>query len=199
MIASLSGNIIHLTQSSLVIEAAGVGYVVSITPETAKSLKVGQSTKLFTSMIVREDSHSLFGFLAFEELETFDLLRSVTGVGPKSALGVLAELRVDEIANAVSNESDSVFRAVTGIGPKTAKLIVLTLAGKFKFSKLAGENSSFIESTEVINALVGLGWSEQLAKTAVSEVSELASGKDEKLKLALQYLATTKGSGGVRS
>ncbi len=199
MIASISGNIIHLTQSSLVIEAAGVGYVVSITPETAKSLKVGQSTKLFTSMIVREDSHSLFGFLAFEELETFDLLRSVTGVGPKSALGVLTELRVDEIANAVSNESDSVFRAVTGIGPKTAKLIVLTLAGKFKFSKLAGENSSFIESTEVINALVGLGWSEQLAKTAVSEVSELAAGKDEKLKLALQYLATTKGSGGVRS
>ena len=191
MIASLSGIITQLNQSTTVIEVSGIGYLVSIAASTSKTLKVGESVKLHTSMIIREDSHSLFGFLDPEELEAFDLLRSVSGVGPKSALGILSELTVAEIASAVQSESDQVFRAVSGIGPKTAKLIVLTLAGKIFGDSTDLKPGATSETEEVVGALVGLGWSEQIARGAVSEVSALTKDKQEVLKLALKYLASS--------
>jgi Holliday junction DNA helicase RuvA len=198
MIASLTGTVSQLHSGTLVVDVSGVGYLVAITSNTSKSLKLNQQVKLHTSLIIREDAHSLFGFLSTEELDTFDLLRSVSGVGPKSALGVLSELSVDQIGNAVQSESDAVFRAVSGIGPKTAKLIVLTLAGKIMGDTALGSNNSTSETQEVVGALIGLGWSEQVAKNAVAQVVELASGKEEVLKLALKYLSSSsakKGSG----
>jgi Holliday junction DNA helicase RuvA len=198
MIASLTGTVSQLHSGSLVLEVSGVGYLVAITSKTSKSLILNQQVKLHTSLIIREDAHSLFGFLSTEELEAFDLLRSVSGVGPKSALGVLTELSVDQIGNAVQAESDDVFRAVTGIGPKTAKLIVLTLAGKIMGDTALPSSNSSSETQAVVVALVGLGWSEPAAKNAVAQVAELASGRQEVLKLALKYLSSSsakKGSG----
>ena len=196
MIASLSGIVTQLNQSTAVVEVSGIGYLVSITSSTSKTMKLGESVKLHTSMIVREDSHSLFGFLDSLELEAFDLLRSVSGVGPKSALGVLSELTVDQIGSAVQSESDGVFRAVSGIGPKTAKLIVLTLAGKISGVSTNSLRSATSETSEVVAALVGLGWSEQVAKAAVSEVASFAKDKQETLKLALKYLASSSSKKG---
>ena len=130
MISSLHGAVLHSTADQVIIDVGGVGFSVAVPADVAHTATVGEKLLLHTSLIVREDSLSLFGFADRSELEIFGLLISVTGVGPKSALGVLSHLTVDQIAEAVTGEDDAPFRRVSGIGPKTAKLIVLQLAGK---------------------------------------------------------------------
>jgi Holliday junction DNA helicase RuvA len=150
-------------------------------------MTVGNQITLLTALIVREDSLTLYGFLEPTELVTFDLLRSVNGVGPKSALSILSSLSVQEIADAVSSESDAVFRSVAGVGVKTAKLIAVSLAGK-----LAGDSGRSISSglaRATVEALVGLGYKEKEATLAVSKVAKPDLSDPEVLKLALQYLA----------
>lgn len=178
MIASVRGEVLSLTGSHVIVEVGGLGYAVHITPHLGLKLRVGQEARLHTALIVREDDQSLFGFETREELETFDLLRGVSGVGPKSALGVLAALTPDQIAAAVATEDDAPFRKVSGIGPKTAKLIVVSLAGKIlpaagTPAAAAAPASSTAQS--VVTALVGLGWNEKVAAQAVDDVVEAAT------------------------
>lgn len=180
MIAALRGTVSRLKLGVIVLDVSGVGYLVTVSPALTARLSVGQELQLHTAQIVREDAHLLFGFAELEELEMFDLLRSVTGVGPKSALGIVASIGVDAIRNAVANEQDSVFSAVSGIGPKTAKLITVTLAGKLT-STASGADA------ELISALVGLGYKEAAASAALRE----ATGGDQQARLrsALAILA----------
>ena len=178
MIASVRGEVLSLTGSHVIIETGGLGYAVQITPQHALSLRVGQETRVHTALIVREDDQSLFGFATREELEMFDLLRGVSGVGPKSALGVLATLTPDEVARAVAAEDDAPFRKVSGIGPKTAKLMVVSLTGKIlPPSGTAAPVAAPVSSTaqSVVSALVGLGWNEKVAAQVVDEVIEAAT------------------------
>ena len=130
MIASLTGKILSSSNGQVVIDVQGVGYLVNTTSQASKSLEIGNTSRFFTNLVVREDSMTLFGFLQSRELEIFELLLSVNGVGPKSALAILSQLSVDQISAAVFNETDATFKSVSGIGAKTAKLIVLTLSGK---------------------------------------------------------------------
>jgi len=130
MISSVRGVVGYADLDSVVIEVGGVGLNVAVTPDVARAARVGEPLFLHTSLIVREDALSLVGFETRDELTTFLLLVGVTGVGPKSALGVLSAMSVDQIATAVAAEDDAPFRRVSGIGPKTAKLIVLHLTGK---------------------------------------------------------------------
>lgn len=206
MIASLRGQVISNSSSQLVVEVAGVGYLVHVSSQTARELPVSESAFLHTALIVREDAFTLFGFLTADELELFDLLRSVTGVGPKSALAIMSQLTADQVRAAVSSENDSVFKAVSGIGPKTAKLITVTLAGKLKGDSLssntAPSTAKSADLSNVIAAIQGLGWSERQAVEAVREVaSELKSGEstDVLLRAALARLGTSKSvSGGAQ-
>jgi len=182
MISSLRGTVLAAVGTTIVIEVGGVGLTVSVTAEHALCVRVGYETQLNTTLIVREDDLSLFGFRTTEELEVFALLRGVTGVGPKSAMGVLAALTPDDIARAVAEENDSVFRKVSGIGPKTAKLIVLNLTGKLlvsalRHSPVAAAATPVSES--VAMALQGLGWSEKLARPA-AEAAVREATDDEK-------------------
>lgn len=156
---------------SVIIDVGGIGYAVQVTPEHSLALRVGDQALIHTSLIVREDSLSLFGFETAEQLHVFELLTGVTGVGPKSALGVLSVLGPGQIAAAVAAEDDKAFRAVSGIGPKTAKLIVLSLTGKLIVTAPV-EQPVAIPATgdSVVVALVGLGWSEKIAVQAVSDV-----------------------------
>ena len=130
MISSVRGTVLAAVGTTVVIEVGGVGLNVQVTPQHALSLRVGSEATVRTALIVREDDLSLYGFSEADELTVFDLLRGVTGVGPKSAMGVLAAMSPGEIAQAVAVEDDAAFRKVSGIGPKTAKLIVVSLAGK---------------------------------------------------------------------
>jgi len=174
MISTLRGTVLRASGAELVIEVAGVGYLVNVTPEHALSLRAGDEALVHTTLIVREDALSLFGFPAVEQLEVFQLLLGVNGVGPKSALGVLAALTPDQIAAAVQADDDAVFRKVSGIGPKTAKLIVVQLAGKLHAvapavaAPAAAQKSTVGDDVRV--ALVGLGWPEKVAADAVAEV-----------------------------
>jgi Holliday junction DNA helicase RuvA len=171
MIASLRGSIAAASGSTIVVEVGGVGYRVAVTPQLALSLPVGSAAHLHTVMIVREDDMSLFGFGSVDELEVFDLLRGVTGVGPKSALGVLAHLTPSQVAMAVASEDDAAFRRVSGIGPKTAKLIIVQLAGKLDIRVQAPTvTAKSTTSADVLVALIGLGWSERDAQSAIDAV-----------------------------
>jgi len=178
MISSLHGVVQHATSDQVVIDVGGVGFAVAVPADVAHTAVVGEKLLLHTSLIVREDSLSLFGFADRGELEIFGLLISVTGVGPKSALGVLSHLTGDQIAEAVTAEDDAPFRRVSGIGPKTAKLIVLQLAGKVQAfaapSKPAASGSTDVV-TQVAAALVGLGWSEKVAAEAAAQTATEAT------------------------
>jgi Holliday junction DNA helicase RuvA len=117
----------------------------------------------------------------------FELLRSVNGVGPKSALSILNQMSVEQVAQAVSDESDESFKAVSGIGTKTAKLITLTLAGKLMAS---GSKASTLSISEgAVSALVGLGWSERQSRDALQQVATKDMTDKELLKSALQVLS----------
>ena len=174
MISSVRGTVLSASGSLVVIEVGGVGYAVQVTPQQALALRAGQEARLHTVLIAREDDMSLFGFASTEELAMFDLLRGVSGVGPKSALGVLATLTPDQIALAVAAEDDAPFRKVSGIGPKTAKLIAVSLAGKILapggVAPVAAAPAGSV-ARDVVTALVGLGWNERVAAQAVEEVA----------------------------
>ena len=129
MIASVRGTVLSATETTAIVEVGGVGLEISVTPAHARGLRVGSEATMRTALIVREDDLSLYGFANAEGRAVFDLLRGVSGVGPKSAMGVLAAMEPHEIAAAVVTEDDAAFRRVSGIGQKTAKLIVVSLAG----------------------------------------------------------------------
>ena len=195
MISSVRGTVLAATGTTVVIEVGGIGLAMQVTPQHALSLRVGAEASVRTALIVREDDLSLFGFAEADELTTFDLLRSVTGVGPKSALGVLAAMGPGEIAQAVAMEDDAAFRKVSGIGPKTAKLIVVSLAGKLLgvTTRRADAAPRSSVSDNVTVALVGLGWPERVAIQAVEDAAADASDTDRAsvqslLRLALAQL-----------
>jgi len=173
VISSVRGLVLSAVGSTVVIEIGGVGLSVQVTPATALSLRISDEASLLTTLIVREDSLTLYGFPSNDELAVFELLVGVTGVGPKSALGVLAVLSPDQIAQAVADDADGVFRKVSGIGPKTAKLIVLSLAGKLTITAATPVSTrpagSASVAASVQAALIGLGWSERVAAEAVEE------------------------------
>ena len=198
MIASLNGTVVAIETGNAVVDVSGVGYLVQVTATTSRSLNLGESVTLFTSLVVRDDGFTLFGFRSPSEQKVFDLLRSVTGVGPKSALAILGDLSVDQISDAVSSEKDSVFRAVQGVGPKTAKLLILTLSGKLVSSAGNSVSSGAPDLSAVVSALTGLGWNESTASDAASRASRvlgLNAPSNELLKLALANLGASKSVG----
>lgn len=200
MIASIRGILGAKTSGQLVVDVNGVGYLLHVTPGTAAKFSVGEETALFTAMIVREDAMTLFGFVSSLEQELFDLLRSVTGVGPKSALAILGALSAGEIASAVALDNDAVFKSVSGIGPKTAKLITVTLAGKLSHLVLENQDTKPANATDfssVIDALMSLGWAERAAQDAVREAvteAKPGDGRDVVLRLALSRLGKSKST-----
>jgi len=193
MISSVRGTVLTVAGTVAVIEVGGVGLGIQVTPQHGLSLRVGQEALLHTALIVREDDLSLFGFATPEELTVFDLLRGVSGVGPKSALGVLATLTPVQIAQAVAAEDDAPFRKVSGIGPKTAKLIAVSLAGKLVVPTGAGTASPVSApstvTSSVVGALVGLGWNDRVAAQAADEAYEEASADDRASVQALLRLS----------
>lgn len=160
MLATVRGTVTFAGVSAVVIEASGVGYEVFVPRDVASTLRVGSDTLLHTVLIPREDEWLLFGFLDPASKELFQLLRGVTGVGPKTALAVLSTLSNDEIDAAVTAGDDSRFRSVPGIGQKTASLIIVSLTGKMP-------QAANTDVTDLTAALSGLGW-------AVAQATDIA-------------------------
>jgi Holliday junction DNA helicase RuvA len=194
MISSVRGTVLAIAGPAVIIEVGGVGLLIQVTPQHALSLRVGSEASVRTALIVREDDLSLYGFVDADELTVFDALRGVTGVGPKSAMGVLAAMDPGEIAQAIARDDDNAFRKVSGIGPKTAKLIVLSLAGKLAIAPRAVTGTRATQGVEesVLVALVGLGWNERAASQAVDEAMAGATASERESVPALLRLALTR-------
>lgn len=196
MISSVRGIVLSAVGTTAIVEVGGVGLAVTVTPQHALSLRVGTEASIRTALIVREDDLSLFGFAEAEQLAVFDLLRGVTGVGPKSAMGVLSTMTPEQIAIAVNGEDDAAFRKVSGIGPKTAKLIVLSLAGKLLQPTRAAPAPAGAPAVRdsVTTALIGLGWSDKIAAQAAQDAIDAAdAGQRENVPALLRLALATLG------
>jgi Holliday junction DNA helicase RuvA len=216
VIASLRGIVLSNSNGTVVLEVGGVGYSISVVSNSRQSFAIGEEVFFHTAFIVREDAHLLFGFETSDELMVFDLLRSVTGVGPKSAQAVLAAMTLNDISAAVVNDNDAAFRKVSGIGPKTAKLITVSLSGKLggpgqqlksgKSSDAEAEDNAVVAaqralaeaSAAVVEALLGLGYNERVVTPIVDEVArELkTANRNELLRAALNRLGSAKAISG---
>ena len=174
MIAALRGSVLSVEPTAAVIEAGGVGYAVQATPATLAGLRVGQEAFVHTSLVVREDSMTLFGFADADEREVFDVLQTVSGVGPKLALTILATLTPDRLRQAVADADIAALTRVSGVGKKGAQRLVLEIGAKLG-PRRGGDleaPSSNARSGDVVAALVGLGFSERDAESAFSQVEK---------------------------
>ncbi|KIC65654.1 Holliday junction branch migration protein RuvA [Pseudarthrobacter phenanthrenivorans] len=174
MISFLRGTVAHVGLSTAVIDLNGAGMSVYATPQTLGRLRVGEEGQLFTSLIVREDSLTLFGFATDDEREVFDVLLSVSGVGPRLALAVLAVHDPEAVRVAAHTGDSKTFTKVPGIGPKVAGRIVLELAGKLvpQGTAPAAGAATAAEAAwkpQVVAAMTSLGWSEKDASASIDK------------------------------
>lgn len=196
MIAFVRGHVVSVGAATAVLDVAGVGYELQCTPRTLAELRVGHEATLAATMVVREDSMTLFGFSDADERAVFERLQSVTGVGPRLAQALLAALTPDSLRQAIATEDVKALTRVSGVGQKGAQRLVLELK-----DKLGAPNGGTIDLTPslggpawqapVHSALVGLGWSAREADAAVAAVAEDAAPDADVatvLRLALRSL-----------
>lgn len=176
MISSLTGTVTHLGLETAVIDVNGFGMLVHLNARTASQLRLGEKATVLTTMIVREDSMTLYGFSEPAEREVFEMMLSVSGIGPRIALAVLGVHSPAEVERAVATGDDKAFTKVPGIGPKGARRIVLELAGKLILADgssdqlpLEGKSSW---RPQVLEALTSLGWNEKEAQGAIDSFLE---------------------------
>lgn len=203
MIAQLSGTVVHLAATSAVIDVNGVGIKTLCGPNTTAELRHGQSATLATSLVVREDSLTLYGFGTAEERDFFELLMSASGVGPKLAQAALAVLTPDALRKAIATEDLVALTRVPGVGRKGAQRIVIELKDKVNAivaehpTEVDGETSSGKDEEwrdQVSQGLQGLGWSAKDADAACTRVEHLAADDPaisvaELMRAALRTLA----------
>ena len=168
MIYSLKGNIQELNPTSVIIDVQGVGYYVGISLQTSEKLQLGQPAFLNIQQIIREDAHLLFGFNTILEKEMFNLLISVNGVGPVSAIIMLSSLSLEEIATAILSNNSALLQKVKGIGTKTAERIIVDLRDKVQKFKNSEENISAAVNNKVkeeaLSALEVLGIAKKMSE-----------------------------------
>lgn len=179
MIASVSGVVATIGAEAAVVEVGGVGLKVQCAPATLAGLRVGQQARLSTSLIVREDSLTLFGFADDDEKSLFELLQTASGVGPRLAQAALAVHTPDALRGALSSGDVSTLTQVPGIGKKGAERLILELrdkVGPVSSVPLQGGVRQMAWTEQVRQGLVGLGWSASQADQAVTAVAETIDG-----------------------
>lgn len=189
MIATLRGEITQIEDNALTLEVGGVGLRVFVPAPLRSRLKVGEAVLLYTHLVVREDSLTLYGFETQSDRELFDMLLGVDGVGPKVSLAVLSTLTVDTVQRAVFTEESEILSRVPGVGKRTAQKIILYLHDKLKpADALAHVAAMSDRDSEVLAALTALGYSVVEAQTAIQSLPKDAPGDvEERLRMALTY------------
>ena len=195
MIAQLTGRAVHVAAASLVVDVGGMGLTVLSTPATLAEIRSGDTVTVHTHLVVREDSLTLFGFGTPAERDAFVALQSVTGVGPRLALSMLAVHAPGALAAAIAAGDRAALERVPGVGPKVAARLLLELAGKIDAPAgaygVAGDGRD-----QVAEALVSLGWNARDARLAVEAVAPGAIGADDvpgTLRAALKRLGGGRG------
>ena len=192
MISRLPGKLVEKNPPQIVIDVNGVGYEADVSMQTFYNLPpLGESVQLFTQLIIREDAHLLFGFATAEERKTFRQLIKVSGIGAKTALGILSAMTADELARAVAEEDVKRLSSAPGIGKKTAERMVLELRGKLVAHTvtdgLFAAAPAADETEDIVSTLLALGYSEREAKAAVKGVPK-GTDVGEGVRLALKNL-----------
>lgn len=192
MIGRLSGTLVAKDPPQILVDTQGVGYEVDVPMSTFYDLPaLGERVVLLTHMVVREDAQLLYGFLTEGEREAFRLLIKISGIGPRTALSLLSGLSVKDLAQAVALQEAGRLTKVPGIGKKTAERLLLELKGKLAPELVAAQSEPAAESgTDVLRALLALGYSEKEARLALRGISPEASLSDG-IKQALKSLAKT--------
>lgn len=187
MIGSISGDVKVLRAGYAIISAGGVGYKVAATRSTLVTLSVGSQTMLWTHLIVREDVLDLYGFETEEEMRFFDMLLSVSGIGPKSALAVLDIASIETLRSAISGGNAAYLTNVSGIGRKTAEKIVIELRDKVGVSAAASD-ASLRGDEDALEAMRALGYSAAEARDALRKVPTTIQSGTERLREALKIM-----------
>ena len=191
MISFLSGKILNKGQNYAIIKVGNIGYQVFINSTMLADLDIGQEVEIYTHQYVREDALDLYGFKSVKELEMFELLLSISGIGPKSALGVLAIASVADIKESISRGDSALLTKVSGIGRKTAERVVLELREKIGNLKLETGNlksGTGSASGDEIDALMALGYSMTQARDALRAVDVKIKDSGERIKQALRKM-----------
>jgi Holliday junction DNA helicase RuvA len=188
LIGSLRGRVTHIGLDFALIEVGGIGYRVVAGPALLGRLRRGEEASVFTHHLVREDQQALFGFGSAEELAFFELLMTVSGVGPRLALAIVAAHPVTKLQLAIVSDDVDVFTSVSGVGRKTAQRVILELKEKVHAAGLAVGGGAPTDS-DVVAALESLGYTASEARRAAGAVAGSEGGLDARIKAALQELA----------
>lgn len=189
MISLLRGPIIEIGNRFCVIDLHGVGYKVYTTEDTLHTLKIGTEITLWTYLAVREDALDLYGFTSPKEKGFFELLISISGIGPKGALNILSLVSVDTLTSSIRSGSVAHLVKVSGIGRKTAEKIVLELKDKLGGIETTAEMSAGMSSDmDAIEALRALGYDADEAREALKKIDPKIEDTGKKVKAALKML-----------
>jgi Holliday junction DNA helicase RuvA len=189
MISRLEGKIVYVQEKSVVLDVGGMGYKVQLKPDAASGLALGQKISLWTHLVVREDALELFGFLEKDELDFFEILIGISGIGPKSAIGILSLTTIDVLKKAIASGDTSYLTKISGIGKKTAEKIVLELGDKLRAQGHEAQGKDFREEMDALEALKSLGYSPQEARDALKKVDLEIKDVSERVKEALKILS----------
>lgn len=188
MIGSLTGNVVHKTDKYCILDVGGVGYKVFCTLDTSEYASASENVFLFISTIVREDVFELYGFRDEHSLDMFEKLIGVSGIGPRSALGVLALAPINNLQNAIASGDITYLTKVSGIGKKTAEKILIELKDIMAKNNLQN-NTVASDDSEILEALESLGYSTQESRAALNLISKETLGINNKIKEALKYIS----------
>ena len=189
MIARIEGIIIHIGEKFIIVDVSGVGYKVSITNEALLTVVLGDHVSLWIYTAVRENSIDLYGFKNINELEFFELLLDVSGIGPRSALSILSIAPIETLKMAIATGDMSYLNKVSGIGKKTAEKIIVELRDKLKdYKNDTDVPVTLREESDIIEALKSLGYQQNEARDALKQVPATTTGTNARIKEALRFL-----------
>ncbi len=186
MIGSLNGLLKLKGENWVIIDVGGVGYKVFVTTPTLESLPFNH-VFLYIYHYVKEDCSNLYGFKTLEELNFFELLLSISGIGPKIALSILSNASVDQLKTAIVSSDPTLLTEILGIGKKTAQRIILELKNKIKIEDLSSLTESKVD-IDLVDALKKLGYSSKEIKEVIKQIPPNIKKLEEKVKFALRYL-----------
>ena len=190
MLYSVAGKLALKGEHFIVVEAAGLGMKLFASRQTLKGLPpVGTDVKFFTHLYVREDAMDLYGFIAAPELEFFEMLISVSGIGPKSALAILDIAPLGELSAAIKEGRPDLLTRASGIGRKTAERVIVELRGRVESSKSGLVVEKMETDADLVEALSNLGYRREQARAALTKVDPKLHGVEERLKAALAVLS----------
>jgi Holliday junction DNA helicase RuvA len=189
MIGYLSGTVIAVQEKFLILDVGGVGYKVFVTPDILSRASMGTPYSLWIHTVVREDALELFGFDSPAIQELFELLITISGIGPKSALGILSIADMASLVHAIKTENVSYLTQVSGIGKKTAEKIVLELREKVEKLALATDVSIDDTTRDVVDALIAMGYHERAIREALRTIDTSHDNSSIMIREALLVLS----------